>query len=154
MTITCPHYAPPQGEKRCNNYNADGTCKRPDEFACTEWLKRQPSAGAAVAPVLSLLDQEPRAPAVRISKPAEQVAAQPPPPVVIRDLTEIDADSFAALGVEIHIESGIGPVWIVPEYTDADRVELTVRHASMLAAICAVFPAARVEKVTRKESEI
>jgi hypothetical protein len=38
--VTCPHYAPPPGERPCRHYLPNGACDRPDEFLCVEWLKR------------------------------------------------------------------------------------------------------------------
>jgi hypothetical protein len=40
MPVTCPHYAPPPGERLCRHYLPNGACDRPDEFLCVEWLKR------------------------------------------------------------------------------------------------------------------
>ena len=37
--ITCPHYAPKPGSKRCRHYLPNGACDRPDELMCREWVR-------------------------------------------------------------------------------------------------------------------
>ncbi len=37
--MTCPHDAPPPGERPCRHSLPKGACDRPDEFLCVEWLK-------------------------------------------------------------------------------------------------------------------
>ena len=39
MEILCRDYAPLHGTKRCNDYQAGGTCARPDRFVCEEWAR-------------------------------------------------------------------------------------------------------------------
>ena len=38
----------------------------------------------------------------------------------------------------------VGEFWLVPEYTDKERQELSIDHAATLTAICAAFPGAKV----------
>ena len=66
------------------------------------------------------------------------------------DVTDEEVASFKALGAEVCIRSeGIGEVWVVPEYTGADRQELSVGHSITLATICAAFPGAKVVAMNR-----
>jgi hypothetical protein len=68
---------------------------------------------------------------------------------LIRALTESDVVSFRARGVEVLLESeGLGEVWLVPEYTGQSRLELTIEHAALLAAVTAAFPDAKVTRLT------
>src|SRR5262245_40112340 len=39
LPVTCPHYDPLPGARRCRHYLPNGACDRPDEFLCVEWLK-------------------------------------------------------------------------------------------------------------------
>ncbi len=44
--IACPHYRPTAGSPRCLDYEAEGSCARPDTVVCVEWLRanrRDPS---------------------------------------------------------------------------------------------------------------
>ena len=161
--FTCPHYEAPPGEKRCRHFIANGSCARPDVFMCVEWLK----ANGQQVPV----EPEPTAPEVvpddiprdlfghplpdppklapPEAKPAVATAApkleHAPEPPLVRNVTDEEIDSFKALGVEVCIASEtLGEIWIVPEYTGADRREFTVQHAATLTAICAAFPGAKV----------
>jgi hypothetical protein len=39
LPVTCPHYDPLPGARRCRHFLANGACERPDELMCVEWLK-------------------------------------------------------------------------------------------------------------------
>jgi hypothetical protein len=149
--ITCEQYVRGEG-KRCRHYLPSGACSRPGHFRCEEWLKVN-------APKARPLEQhqlfEPPVPVpARAPTPAPSVARTPPSNVPaaapnaatgIRCLTEADLASFKALGVEVRLESdSLGEVWLVPAYTGAERQELSVEHAVLLAAIGSVFPGAKV----------
>ena len=79
-----------------------------------------------------------------------------PPPIpeavpVVRTLSDADIASFKALGVEVRLATeGLGDVWVVPAYTGADRQELSVDHAALIAAVASAFPGARVTALMRK----
>jgi len=38
-TITCPHFRAQAGSRRCADYITNGSCRRPDEGMCVEWLR-------------------------------------------------------------------------------------------------------------------
>jgi len=76
--------------------------------------------------------------------------ATPIRPPLVRNVTDEEIASFRALGAEVCIRSEeVGEVWVVPEYTGADRAELSVEHSITLATICAAFPGAKVVEITR-----
>ncbi len=61
-----------------------------------------------------------------------------------------DADDLAARGYELCVE-GWDPaqdVWIVPNLTGADRIELTYTQAVTLANMIAAFPGSKVKVIT------
>ncbi len=66
-------------------------------------------------------------------------------------MREQDIVSFKALGLEVCLQDEqVGEVWLVPAYTGQDRVELSVEHAALLAAVCSAFPGASVASFVRK----
>lgn len=162
LPITCPKYEPVPGTKRCRHYHANGACGLPDEFMCIEWLKANghaspapvtPTATSAVG--LDLFGNP-------VTKSRASVAPPPTAPVdapavrrddvpIVRSLTDADISSFKALGLEVRLATEeVGDVWIVPAYTGADRHELSVDHAALIAAVTSAFPGARVTALVRK----
>lgn len=162
--FTCPHYDPPPGEKRCRHFVSNGACDRPDELMCVEWLKAN---GQTVPPPsdppppVAVPDDRPRdlfghplpeppkpsPPPAKVSvlAAAPKAEPQPPEPPLVRNVTDEEIQSFKALGVEVCVATeAMGDIWIVPEYTGADRKEITVQHAATITAICAAFPGAKV----------
>lgn len=159
--FACPHYDPPAGGRRCRSYLDGGACGRPDEFMCVEWLKAN---GHAVPPPLAPTAPEPESPAApnrdlfgapvppterAPDKPALTQTAGPAPSSkdvpIVRNLTDEEIASFKALRAELCLRSeDVGEIWLVPEYTRTGRKEISVEHASTLAAICAAFPGAKV----------
>jgi len=163
--FTCPHYDPPPGEKRCRHFIANGSCARPAVFMCVEWLKANgqqvpPPEPPAKEVVQDVPDNRPRdlfgqplpnppkppppaaRPAVATTTPKPEPAPEPP---LVRRVTDEEIESFKALGVEVCIASdALGEIWLVPEYTGADRREISIEHAATLTAVCAAFPGAKV----------
>lgn len=163
-SFTCAHYDPKPGGKRCRHYLSNGACDRQDELMCVEWLKANDlaaSGGSSAAeppakqepkddvdrdlfgnPLPPRQEPEPKQEAV----PAVQDQPSPPSePPLVRNVTDEEISSFKALGAEVCLASEeIGEVWLVPEYTDQDRKELSVEHSATLTAICAAFPGAKV----------
>jgi len=69
---------------------------------------------------------------------------------MVRAVTEADVASFKAAQIEACLENELlGPVWIVPEYTEQPRHELKIEHAMVLAAVASVFPDARLVALRR-----
>jgi hypothetical protein len=138
--ITCDRYRPDDG-KRCAYYLDNGACTRPDEFMCTEWLKR--NAAQASSPTPEVATPAPVAP----SSPAKPVAS-----LELKEgslLTREDAEKLRDLGVELELKSPVGSFWIVPVRTGQDRMELLPEEAVLLVNCVQVF-GGRVVALTRK----
>ncbi|MBN1773199.1 MAG: hypothetical protein JXB32_18175 [Deltaproteobacteria bacterium] len=184
-TYECPNYRPIPGSKRCQHYLDNGACALADELMCSEWLKangQKPGSSAvhveAPAPTepppaaakpddvardlfgVPIAPPAPKRPAKR--KP-ERVASPPPTPPAevapgepIPRISDEDIASFKALGVEVCLRSdALGDVWLVPEYTERDRREITPEHAATLRLIVDAFPGAQVvafEKLRKEAS--
>lgn len=55
-------------------------------------------------------------------------------------LTQADIDSFRALGAEVRFEHPEwGNFWLVPEYTEQDRLEITPEHIAKVSAALRAF---------------
>jgi hypothetical protein len=160
--IDCSKYQPRTGSKRCQHYLDGGACALASEFMCVEWLKanRQlvaqdhPGHGATPAQPALLPGLAPPAPARAAPKPeaaapqALSVPAAEPSPVSARaraPITDEEIASFKALGVELRLDlDEVGPVWLVPHYTDQERKEITPEHAATLRLLLDAFPGARI----------
>jgi len=134
--FSCPDYDPDPGGRRCRAYLDGGACARPDQFMCTEWLKRNDNQDeqGEVSPSPSEGDS------LRSLAPVG-VAGEAPPGGALGCAA---LSSFKHLGAEVLVRFEGGSLWIVPEYSGADRPELRVDHAATLAALCSVFPGAGV----------
>jgi len=168
--ITCPRYERSGDGRRCVHYRKGGGCARPggSEAVCEEWLKvngapappnDKPDPRSAPEPHLDLFGNptqpstprrgSSRPPVTKSTSPASSPTAPPKPPLV-RNVTDEEVASFKELGAEICIRSAeVGELWLVPEYTDADRQELSVEHSITLTTICASFPGAKVVSIKR-----
>jgi len=173
--ITCQRYQRSATGKRCVHYRNGGRCAGDGAAleACVEWVRVNGDQGASVeAPV----EAAPAKPMDRdlfgtpiqaersrrgskrgtLAKATAQVAtpatpATPTKPPLVRNVTDEEIASFRALGAEVCIRSEeVGEVWVVPEYTGADRAELSVEHSITLATICAAFPGAKVVAMNRR----
>ncbi len=166
-SFSCPHYEARPGSKRCRQYLEGGACARDDEFMCVEWLKANGHHVPPPAPSAPESASEP-APASRdlfgqpTAAPQPPAAPAPPPPdpappvevPVVRNLTDEDIASFKALRAEVCMRSeDVGEIWLVPEYTGADRLEISVEHAATLTAICSAFPGAKVVSFEKRKPE-
>ncbi|MCC7536614.1 MAG: hypothetical protein IT379_10395 [Deltaproteobacteria bacterium] len=159
LPVSCPKYEPVPGSKRCVHYLPNGACARPDELMCVEWLKANGHEAAPPPPTPAPLERnllgelvrrEPP-PARTKPRPAHVAASAPVTPTpIVHTLRDEDIASFKALGAEVCLASDdLGEVWLVPAYTGQDRLELSVEHAALLAAVGAVFPGARVTRFVR-----
>ena len=62
-----------------------------------------------------------------------------------RQSTVVEIESFRALGVEICINTAAhGEIWIVPDYTEQPRGEITPEHLGIIDSFLDTFPGARV----------
>jgi hypothetical protein len=134
LPITCPKYEAVPGTKRCRHYHANGACGLPDEFMCVEWLKVNGHA-----------------PSAPVTPPPTTAALRRDEAPVVRTLSDADIASFKALGTEVRLATeGLGDIWLVPAYTGAERQELSVDHAALIAAVASAFPGAHVTALVRK----
>lgn len=79
---------------------------------------------------------------VRVAQPLKHLSRGP--------LTEEDIASFRELNVEVCFNSqDLGELWLVPEYTDQRRTELTPEHVEMLRLIRDIFPGSRPVMITK-----
>ena len=103
---------------------------------------KPPKAKKQAAKVVLLAQRVPLTPVVATESHAEP---EDRPDLLRRGFTDEDIESFKALGVEICLENDqLGEVWLVPEYTDERRRELTPEHAATIARALEIFPGARV----------
>jgi len=135
--ITCKHYEPRSDSKQCKSFISDGKgsggCRRADVLMCTEWLKVNEPAGR---------------PKFNAPKPAPEPEPAPSPTC---DLSPASLASFKALGVTLGLDLGpAGKVFLVPEYTGRDRLELSVDHAALLISLCTMFPRATITEIERE----
>lgn len=87
------------------------------------------------------------APALTAAQTAETGTAPPPPsrPGPREPITQEEIDSFKALGIELCIRfEELGELWLVPEYTNQDRREISPEHAATLRLLLDAFPGGRV----------
>ena len=159
--FSCQHYSPTADGKRCAHYIDNGACDREDEFMCVEWLrlnhpdnplvKKKPRTdllGVLVPEETPSKTEPEKKPAVPIQVPDRKRERDPP---IVRNVNDEEIASFRTLGVSVCIRSeDIGDVWLVPEYTDKDRLELRIDHAATLTAICAAFPGAKVTEYIKE----
>jgi len=153
---TCPDYDPVPGGKRCRSYLDGGACALPTEFMCVEWLRANgqpvPAPRTPAAPVGRPLPMAPAAPTAARRAPAQRRACDTPDPVILRRLTDDDVSAFKARGVEVCVSTDeLGDLWLVPDYTGAERKELSIHDAATLAAVCIAFPGARVVQLERRD---
>ena len=168
----CPHYEAVPGKKRCRHYLDGGSCARPDEFMCVEWLRLNKKAKPAPKtkgptdlfgnPVpepkqpkrTTPTQQRPTAAMASPASAASEVTEEPEP---LRGLTTEDIESFKRLGVEVCVESeSFGEVWLVPEYTGGDRQELAPEHAATICHVLHAFPGSKVSafhKIAEQKKE-
>ena len=130
---------------------------------CDEWLKVNPPAGAVPKqhqlfgapeplPTRGAPASTPPRAATPTTPPSPRPNPSPDASRAVHCLSAADIASFKALGFEVRFASEeLGEVWLVPAYTGADRVELSVEHAMLLAAVGSVFPGAKVTSFGRRE---
>ena len=60
-----------------------------------------------------------------------------------------DLNAFRSLGVEVELDVDGAQVHLVPEYSEKDRLELSVEHAATLRRLLQSFPGARLVRIAR-----
>ena len=142
--VDCPHYQATAGSKRCKDYLSGGACARWDEFMCVAWLKANGHSVPANHPLQPQKDLFGHTVEVR-SEPTSTEPEQHLPVRIIQPFSKEELASFKSLGVEVCLASeAFGEIWIVPEYTNQDRKEITIEHAATLSLLVAACPGTRV----------
>lgn len=72
--------------------------------------------------------------------------------IVVPTFNQEEIDSFRALEAEVCIDAHAGEIWIVPRYTQADRIEFVPEDLEFLFATRSTFPGSTIAKVTRIQS--
>ncbi|MCP4680070.1 MAG: hypothetical protein GY854_32175 [Deltaproteobacteria bacterium] len=139
----CPDYKPKSGSRstRCRHYKSNGQCSRPGTLYCVEWLKLN-----NLEEERDLLGHTNLSSKRKRSKPRNQPSTPDQRDIpVVRNITDEEIRSFRELSAEVCIASpDVGDIWIVADYTDADRQEISAQHAATLSAICGAFPGSKV----------
>ncbi|HEU4406784.1 MAG TPA: hypothetical protein VFS43_16070 [Polyangiaceae bacterium] len=78
LPVTCPHYDPLPGARRCRHFLANGACDRPDELMCVEWLKANGPRGSAPLDVTAGAPGAPSADGNGPPAPSVQAAERTP----------------------------------------------------------------------------
>lgn len=169
----CPKYVADVSGKRCRHYLKGGACALADEFMCVEWLKANghampdghpslvpPQTDLFGSPTPSPKTTSPRPKATKPTTPTASVAGSPVQPTngeknrPLEPIPKTDIDSFKALGVEVCLRSEeIGEVWIVPDYRDSSRKELSIEHAATLCLVVGAFPGSKVIAFEKQTSD-
>lgn len=158
--ITCPKYRRLPGSKRCQHFVDGGSCALPDELLCIEWVKLNPKKAEAYRhehlqpePLPGIEPPPSKKPPPRKPDPVVQkVAARTnqSPQTIEQLVSDSDVASLASLGLEICIQGwSEQDLWLVPERTAHDRIELTYRDAAALANTLIAFPGARVTQIRK-----
>jgi hypothetical protein len=166
-TITCSLYVAEAGRARCQFYPGAGICnvRSPALQECSEWRKVNPALPtpapveqqAACAPSsrsagLPLFDPNARTTtgsSAELPAAARAFVPSASDPVALVGLSASDVADWKARRTELCVQSAVGELWIVPEYRDDSRLELSVDHVATVVAIASAFPGARVQEVRR-----
>lgn len=146
MPYRCKQYSPISVyDKHCEFYR-DSKCSRTGQ-RCIEWLRRNPSHSPNPVDVdlfgNPILESKPR-PKQPLSTP-RKIASQPRRPLKpLSGFTPELIDSFKRLQTEIHFTSDTGRFWLVPEYRDPSRGEITPEHLAFICNVLTAFPDATV----------
>jgi hypothetical protein len=182
--IQCPHYSPLSVlDKHCRHYIDGGSCRRPGELQCVEWLRSNGYPTPPPDPLATDLlghpvpqsahkptraptapsAHQPGQPSPRTGKSAHEGTRQTTRPVSRQNalpplggFAPEDIESFKKRGVEIHFTGPLGDFWLVPEYRNNTRRELTPEHLFLVCRVLQAFPGAAVtafENLSREKTK-
>lgn len=150
--IDCRRWeAKEEGKKACLHYAGRGACGLKDEFVCYEWAKVNPSKaqGFEGSWALPLWDGM-EAPEGWKERGRVILGYAPPESFKGDLLTDAAVDSLTGQALVTVLESpDLGEVFLVPEYTDAERVELTYADIRTLTLMCNALPGSRIKSIKR-----
>lgn len=144
-----------------------GMCSVVNRFICEEWVKIHPedvlppqpspkeSLAAPVVPV-NLFGEyeppaEPRAPRKGTGRALlawEAPKAGPASPWPIGDAV---VAGLVATQTEVHLEAPGLDLWVVPEHTEQERLEITFAEFALLRALTEAFPGSRLVSLTKAD---
>ena len=172
--IQCPHYSPLSAtDKHCRHYIDGGSCRRPGELQCVEWLRAnghptppidplsvdlfghptpdpRPAHKPTRAPTVPSAGQ-PRQPSPETGKSAHEATRQTTQLVFSKTalpplggFTTEAIESFKQLKAAVCFDTDFGKFWLVPEPIDSTRREITPEHLATICHAMLAFPGARV----------
>ena len=154
-------------------YINGGSCRRPGELQCVEWLRTnghptpppdplsvdlfghplsdpKPAHKPTRAPTAPSTGQS-QQPSPDTGKSAHEGTRQPTQPVInqtalppLGGFTIEAIESFKQLKVAICFETELGKFWLVPKPIDNTRREITPEHLATICHAMLAFPGARV----------
>jgi hypothetical protein len=166
--ITCPTYAPEAAGRRCVHFQTGGVCamRAPDLEECTEWralpdnvdrplprlVAESRAARSAGLPLFQPRGIDSGTPAkaqascasARTTSAARAAAATVDAAVPLptpAGISEADILDFKTRRIEFCIATRGGDVWVVHEYRDASRLEISIEHAATVVAVALAFGA-------------
>ena len=165
----CPQYSPISVyNKHCKFYN-DTNCKRTGD-RCAEWLRSNSNNRIETETEHADVDlfgypisesqfratrtpsQSPATKKTMPTAPQWETQKQKPLGGFSKELIE----SFKRLQTEIHFTSDTGEFWLVPEYRDRSRGEITPEHLALICNVLTAFPGATVvafETISKNKGE-
>jgi hypothetical protein len=178
--IQCPDYEAASGSKRCIRFNPDRSCLVDSHPVCEEWLRANPTKVPENQDAAAFVSAHPRyvkavvdgthfagdwrarilgwlrpgsvvPPATATAPPGANGANRSQSP---QWPTEADVVAFKALGVSLRIGSPSlsEDLWLVPAYTQEDRLEMTADDAIAVCKIVQAFPGSKVADVVRDKT--
>jgi hypothetical protein len=124
----------------------------PGELMCSEWMRANGYAPEHLPPPRQAFQLEVQPPSVE-SKPAAPVTVDVHDArVALPAIPADDIAAFKAAGVEVQLAIGEGTIYLIPEYTPQNRIELSIEHAATLRRLLDAFPGARIAKLSRVPS--
>ncbi len=166
-SFQCEHYIPISENKRCQHYIKGGACSRSNEFMCSEWLRvnghtqsnrpavdligdplqaSPPSKSTRNRKARTTAPSTPRTQSKQLFAAGAQTNKQPAVPCGLNDE---DVKSFKKLGIEVCLKTDVGQIWLVPEYTDKERFELTPEHLALICYARLSFPNSKIVSLTQ-----
>jgi hypothetical protein len=151
----CEQYSPVSVYDRHCKFYRNGNCGKTGQ-RCAEWLRKNPlpppepvDAEPADADLFGCPISNPKFKAGKTpsssekkSLPRHRSSFSPTKPLT--GFSSELVESFKRLQTEIHFTSETGEFWLVPEYRDPSRGEITPEHLALICNVLTAFPGAAV----------